>query len=236
MARRPPARRTAPIERTPLFLTLSEQLAERIAEEILGERYRPGHRMKEVDLAAVFGVSRASIREALRLLEVRGLVQIEPRRGARVTQLTADEVDDLYEIRESLLAVAAGRVARRADAQVLERVQVLLGDVQRHKSDAAPTRYFEAVYALSQLIAEAAGSPRLAMLIRSFSQQVARYTRLSLRSVQRRKRSADLWKGLVEAIEARDAPQAERAMRDLVRGSQSATRDILRAEAREEAA
>jgi DNA-binding GntR family transcriptional regulator len=219
-----------------LFLTLSEQLAQRIADEILNERFRPGARLKEVDLATTYGVSRASIREALRLLDNRGLVRIEPRRGARVTQLSADEVDDLYEIRASLLAVAARRVAARGDRALLDQARRLLGQVAQHASDASHGKYFDAVYAFSQLIAEGAGSERLAALIRSFSQQVARYTRLSLRSVERRRKSAQNWKRLVRAIEAQDASMAEETMRALVAGSQDATREILREHSRRQAA
>lgn len=218
------------------FYTLSEQLARRIADDILGEDLAPGHRMKEIALANRYGVSRSSIREALRLLETRGLVQIEPRRGARVTRLSAEEVDDLYEIRTSLLAVAARRVALRADAQVLGRVRALLAHIVQHAADRDQQRYFEAVYAMAQLVAESAGSERLADLIRSFSHQVARYTRLSLRTRERRRKSAQGWKRLVQAFEARDPAQAEEAMRLLVSGSHEAIRDILRDPVRREAA
>jgi DNA-binding GntR family transcriptional regulator len=219
-----------------LFPTLSEQLAQRIADAILEERFAPGARLKEVDLAGVYGVSRASIREALRLLDNRGLVRIEPRRGARVTLLSADEVDDLYEIRASLLTVAARRVALRADPAVLNAAQRLLARVVEHAGDASHGKYFDAVHALSDLIAESAGSERLAGLIRSFSQQVARYTRLSLRSPDRRRKSAQNWKRLVRALEAHDATLAEEVMRQLVAGSQEATREILRASSRRRAA
>lgn len=212
-----------------LFPTLSEQLAQRIADAILEERFAPGARLKEVDLASTYGVSRASIREALRLLDNRGLVRIEPRRGARVTLLSAEEVDDLYEIRASLLAVAARRVALRGDAAVVAAAQRLLARVAQHSSDPSHGKYFEAVYALSQLIAESSGSERLSGLVRSFSQQVARYTRLSLRSVERRRKSAQNWKRLVRALEMRDAPLAEDVMRQLVTGSQEAIREVLRA-------
>ena len=218
------------------FLTLSEQLAQRIADAVLAERFAPGARLKEVDLAMAYGVSRASIREALRLLDKRGLVRIEPRRGARVTQLSADEVDDLYEIRASLLAVAARRAAARANAAVLKRLHALLARVERHAGDAAHGDYFDAVYSLSQLIAESAGSERLSALIRSFSQQVARYTRLSLRTPERRRRSMQGWKRLVRAIEAHDGGAAEEAMRRLVFDSRDAIRDILRERSRMEAA
>lgn len=221
---------------TPLFLTLSEQLSQRIGDEILNDRYAPGARLKEVDLATTYGVSRASIREALRLLEKQGIVRIEPRRGARVTQLSAEEVDDLYEIRASLLGVAARRVATRAERALIEEAARLLAQVTEHVADKDHGRYFEAVYALSQLIAEGAGSERLAALIRSFSQQVARYTRLSLRSVERRRKSAQGWKRLVRAIDARDPAGAEAAMRQLVVGSQDAIRAILRDRSRKAAA
>ena len=221
---------------TALFLTLSEQVAKRIADEILNERFPSGARLKEVDLATMYGVSRASIREALRLLDKRGLVWIEPRRGASVTRLSADEVDDLYEIRASLLAVAARRVAARADPGLLDEARVLLDQAMQHASDASHGKYFEAVYALSQLIAEGAGSERLAALIRSFSQQVARYTRLSLRGVERRRKSAQSWRRLVRAIETRDTAMAEQAMRQLVTGSQEAIREILRERSRKVAA
>ena len=218
------------------FLTLSEQLAQRIAHEILTERLAPGARLKETDLATAYGVSRASIREALRLLDKQGLARIEPRRGARVTQLSAEEVDDLYEIRASLLAVAARRVAARADRALVGEARAILARANRHATDADQDAYFDAVYALSQLIAESAGSERLATLIRSFSQQVARYTRLSLRTVERRRKSVQGWKRLVRAIEARDAAAAEATMRVLVAGSRDAVRSMLRERSRKEAA
>jgi DNA-binding GntR family transcriptional regulator len=221
---------------TPLFLTLSEQLAQRIGDAILDQRFPPGARLKEVDLATSYGVSRASIREALRLLDKRGLVRIEPRRGARVTQLSAGEVDDLYEIRASLLGLAARRFAVRADRAQLDGANELLTRALGYASDADQGSYFEAVYALSQLIANGGGSERLAVLIQSFSLQVARYTRLSLRTVERRRKSVQAWKRLLRTVEARDPDAAEEAMRQLVRGSQEAIRAILRERSRKVAA
>jgi len=218
------------------FYTLSEQLARRIADDILSEQLPPGHRMKEVGLANRYRVSRSSIREALRLLETRGLVQIEPRRGARITQLSAEEVDDLYEIRARLLALAAQRVALRGDRELLTQARLLLGRITQHASDAHHAQYFDAVYAMSHLFAESAGSERLAGLIRSFSHQVARYTRLSLRARERRRKSAQGWKRLIQAVEARDVARAEEAMRLLVAGSHDAVREILREGVRKEAA
>src|SRR3954470_11612804 len=87
--------RFSPAHITP---TLPLQVAERIGQSIVDEQFAPGERLKEVELALSFGVSRATIREALRLLEKRGLVSILPQRGARVNDLSPKELEDLFEI------------------------------------------------------------------------------------------------------------------------------------------
>lgn len=216
---RPPSR--------PRLLTLPEQIAEQLAQEIVDQTLRPGQRLKEVELCGQFRVSRAPIREALRLLESRGLVQIASRRGVRVTQLSAQEVDDLYEIRASLLGLAARRVAARRDDRFLGLARSFVQRLRQFASHPAYGKYFAAAYGLSNLIAETAGSPRLTALVFSFSQQVARYTRLSLQSVERRRKSLQNWERLVKAIEARQPELAESSMRVLVFGSRDRVRATL---------
>lgn len=215
-----------PRARTPLR-TLPEQIAEQLAREIVEQGLKPGERLKELELCEQFRVSRAPIREALRLLESRGLVQIAARRGVRVTQLSAQEVDELYEIRASLLGLAARRVAARRDAQFLGAARSLVQRLRQCVSQPAYGKYFEATYALSNLIADAAQSPRLSALVRSFSQQVARYTRLSLQAPERRRKSLHNWERLLKALEASQSEAAEAAMRDLVFGSRDTVRAAL---------
>lgn len=211
----------------PPLRTLPEQVAEQLAQEIVEQTLKPGARLKEVELCEQFGVSRAPIREALRLLESRGLVRIEARRGVRVTQLSAQEVDDLYEIRASLLGLAARRVAARRGAAFLEAARSLAQRLRQFAPHPAYGKYFEVTYALSNLIADAAESPRLSALVHSFSQQVARYTRMSLQAPERRRRSLHNWERLLKAIEASQPPAAEAAMRDLVFGSRDTVRAAL---------
>src|SRR5689334_14427523 len=114
--------------------TLPLQVAERIGQAIVDEQFQPGERLKEVELALSFGVSRATIREALRILENRGLVDILPQRGARVTELSPKELEDLFEIRAALLGVASRRLAERgSDADrrhVRDAVKALEGSLE----------------------------------------------------------------------------------------------------------
>src|SRR5687767_11274235 len=71
-------------------------------------------------------VSRGPVREALRILERDGLVQINARRGAQVTQLDIDEVNDLFEVRASLIGLAARLAAERRDPQLIARMRASL--------------------------------------------------------------------------------------------------------------
>jgi DNA-binding GntR family transcriptional regulator len=213
-------------QRSPLR-ALPEQIADQLAQEIVEQVLKPGERLTELALCAQFGVSRAPVREALRLLEVRGLVRIEPRRGVRVTQLSAQEVDDLYEIRAALLGLVARRVAARRDAAFLETARALEQRLERFASHPAYGKYFEATYALANLIADAAGSDKLSSLVRSFSSQVARYTRLSHQTPERRHNSLRKWKRLLRAFEEREPDVAEATMRDMVFGTRDAVRAAL---------
>jgi len=209
------------------LLTLPEQIAEQLAQDIVSQTLAPGQRLKEIELSARFDASRAPIREALRLLELRGLVRIESRRGVTVTQLSDAEVDDLYEIRASLLCLAARRVALRRGDNFLALAKAHLQRLKQHASAPHYGKYFETTYELSNLIGQAAGSARLFSLIASFSQQVARYTRLSLQGPDRRKQSLKNWQRLIAAIDAQDADAAEDAQKALVFGSRDKVREIV---------
>lgn len=88
------------IERLPQ--TIPYYLAEQIQAGIVRWRYPPGSSLREVDLGAEFGCNRGPVREAFRLLELRGLVVHSPRRGFRVKEYTAQDIDHLYHVRAQL--------------------------------------------------------------------------------------------------------------------------------------
>ncbi|TDE34518.1 GntR family transcriptional regulator [Antarcticimicrobium sediminis] len=101
----------------------SADLASRIADQVLqaiGDgRLIPGQKVAEAQLAREMGTSRAPVREALRLLESQGLIVSHPRRGFFVHSYDADELDDIYDLRECLeLHAAEAAVARITDADV----------------------------------------------------------------------------------------------------------------------
>jgi DNA-binding GntR family transcriptional regulator len=92
-------------------LTVSEQIAARVGDRILSGAMPPGARIGEQELADEFAVSRGPIREALRILEREGLATLLPRRGAIVTELSADELRELLEIRAGLFEMVVRKIA-----------------------------------------------------------------------------------------------------------------------------
>jgi DNA-binding transcriptional MocR family regulator len=86
-----------------LTQTLAEKIAHALAERIVSGAYRPGDRLMEAALAKELGVSHGPIRDALRQLQNAGLVTISPYRGAYVTEYSAREIEELYEVRSALV-------------------------------------------------------------------------------------------------------------------------------------
>lgn len=86
---------------------LSEQVKDRLLQEILGGRYPPETRIVETRVARELGTSQAPVREALRALEAVGVVEIEPFRGARVRRPSSEQLLEAYVVRSDLEALAA---------------------------------------------------------------------------------------------------------------------------------
>jgi DNA-binding GntR family transcriptional regulator len=193
--------------------TLPLQIAERIGASIVEEQFRPGERLKEVELALAFGVSRATIREALRLLEMRGLVSILPQRGARVTELSKKELEDLFEMRAALLGLASRRVAGRATEAGLRELKAGLKALEAALDDG--TAYARASTAMVETVTRLSENQQVAQFIAELALRFARYARLGLASQARRQQSLATWKRLVKAVAARDGALAETIHRDL---------------------
>ncbi|HQS86364.1 MAG TPA: GntR family transcriptional regulator [Polaromonas sp.] len=210
----------------PLLHTLPLQVAQHLGARIIEGQYEPGSRLREIELADSFNVSRATIREALRVLEQRGLVRIQPQRGAHVTQLSAKELDDLFEVRASLLATGS-RLA--ADRCTEEHAKVLRAQLEKlHESVGDLDAYTHASNGMVDTLVRMSGNEVLASYINDFAQRIGRYVRLSLASEARRKRSLATWAFVVQAVVQGDGEAAAFHHRTLALNNRSAALEELR--------
>lgn len=112
-----PATAAAPLARRALY----EEVAERLRQRIFARELEPGCWIDELKIAGELGISRTPLREALKVLATEGLVEMKPRRGAYVAEMSRDDVAQVYHLLALLEADAAAEVARKAsDAQLAE--------------------------------------------------------------------------------------------------------------------
>lgn len=215
-------------------LSLAEQIASHLAESIVQGEYEPGGRIHEVAVSDRFQVSRGPVREALRILEKEGLVKIQPRRGAIVTKLSIQEVEDVFEIRTTLLGLAGRRAAQARDKsladELRQRVERLKNLLDLEESDEVTDAYLAEVQELNLFLCARTGSERLTSIIYSLLHQTMRYSRLGLSTNERRRQSVENWSRLVECIDAGDAEGAEKAVHALVTRSKDMAVKLIREE------
>ncbi len=114
--------------------SVEESVTDTLRDAILRGDLQPGQRLAQVEFAAELGVSRVPLRDALRRLEAEGLVEIG-RRGARVSSLSADDVNETYEMRMMLEPECALRAIKALDDEAAERLIELSLDMDRTAAD-----------------------------------------------------------------------------------------------------
>ncbi len=209
-------------------LTLPEQIAERTGNTIIRGGYEPGARIQEQEVADQFHVSRGPVREALRILERDGLVQIHARRGAQVTQLNVGEVNDLFELRISLLGLAARLAAERRDPDFMARMRTSVETLSKIARSGDADAYTNAVYRHNLLLAEGSGNHFLRNMVFSLAHQTLRYSRLGLSTAKRHAQSARNWRTLLAAVQGNEPKRAQEAAEKLVRDSRDTAVKMLR--------
>ncbi|MGI9572721.1 GntR family transcriptional regulator [Alloalcanivorax xenomutans] len=112
-------------------VSLSEQIADHLAEQIVRGERKPGEKLPEAELAKQLEVSTNSLREAFRLLEKQHLIELQPRRGARVCEVSESEVRDLYDFLFLLLSRLAAQAASNWQPGQIEDLAAMLPDFQR---------------------------------------------------------------------------------------------------------
>jgi DNA-binding GntR family transcriptional regulator len=187
---------------------LREQVAGALRQGIVDMRLRPGERLVERELVQSTGVSRATVREALRQLAAEGLVTVIPQRGAVVAAPTPEEAANLYEVRATLEGLAGRLFATRASDDDVQALRERFEDIRRAAEQTGGTSaVLMAKNRFYEVLMRGANNPTLDAVLTPLQ---ARITVLRATSLSRPGRSAAAVTeigAIVDAIEARD-PEA----------------------------
>lgn len=187
----------------------TQRVYDYLREGIVTGVLAPGSPISEMEISKTLQVSRSPVREAIMALEGEGMVHRYPNRGCFVNDITAQDVNEIFELR-SLLEVAALNAAfRHIDPQELDRLEADL--LQLKPTDTADA-YFETDRRLHSIIISSCGNMRLVQILRTLNSQIEQVRRISASQPKRLLASRQEHLTIVGDIKAGDLEAAREAM------------------------
>lgn len=190
--------------------SLRGRVFHKLREDILSGRYEEHEELKEVTIGEEMGVSRTPVREAFRQLELEGLIQIIPNKGAYVTGITEKDVKDIYMIRSLLEGLCARWATEHITNEQLEEMEENVYLAKFHAGKGHMEQLAELDNRFHDIMYEACDSKMLEHQLRNFHDYVLRVRRNTLSSANRGKASNEEHEQIMEAIKAKDADNAEK--------------------------
>lgn len=189
--------------------SLRGRVFNKLREDILSGKYQEHEELKEVAIGEELGVSRTPVREAFRQLELEGLIQIVPNKGAYVTGITAKDVKDIYMIRSYLEGMCARLVTEKITDEQLDELEENVYLASYHASKGHMEQMAELDNRFHHILYEACDSKMLQKLLQDFHEYVMRIRKKTLSTKERGIASNEEHKQIMEAIKERNAEKAE---------------------------
>ena len=164
----------------------------------------------EVALAERLGVSRTPIREAMRKLELEGLVVMVPRKGAQVASITEKDLTDVLEVRITLENFAIEKACTHMTEEDMDKLWLASKQFERAIQEGDLVRIAEADQAFHEIIYQASDNARLLQVLTNMREQIYRYRLEYLKDELSRDKLLEEHRRLTDAIRRRDAAQAQR--------------------------
>ena len=190
--------------------SLRGRVFNKLREDILSGKYQDHEELKEVAIGEELGVSRTPVREAFRQLELEGLIQIVPNKGAYVTGITAKDVKDIYMIRSSLEGMCARLATENITEEQLEELEENVYLASFHASKGHMEQMTELDNRFHHILYEACDSKMLEKLLQDFHQYVMRIRKKTLSTKERGIASNEEHRQIMEAIKAKNPDEAQR--------------------------
>ncbi|MDC7289093.1 GntR family transcriptional regulator [Blautia schinkii] len=191
------------------YLPLRDVVFNTLRQAILKGELKPGERLMEIALAERLGVSRTPIREAMRKLELEGLVVMIPRRGAQVANITEKDLNDVLEVRIALENMAIEKACKRMTDEEMGRLWLAAKEFERTMAEGDLVRLAEADVAFHEIIYQASDNRRLNQVLNNLREQIYRYRVEYLKDEDTRNVLVKEHEELTRAIKERDVKRAQ---------------------------
>ncbi len=207
------------------YKPLRDVVFETLRDAIITQVLKPGERLMEIQLADEMGVSRTPVREAIRKLELEGLVVMVPRKGAYVAGVSMKDIHEVYEVRAALEMLAVSLAAERITDEELDALErQVLRESEEEAKDNENTLdnivYIDTTF--HDIIYQAAHNQRLVQFLNILQEQLQRFRAASLSRPGRSKTALEEHKQIIEALAERNGDLASKLAKEHIDNAESA--------------
>ena len=213
------------------YLPLRDVVFNTLRKAILKGELKPGERLMEIALAERLGVSRTPVREAMRKLELVGLVVMIPRRGAQVANITEKDLNDVLEVRIALENLSIENACARMTEEQLAELKKAGRYFEETIKEGNLVKLAEADVAFHEVIYKASDNRRLNQVLNNLREQIYRYRVEYLKEEETRNVLVKEHEEIYEAIKNRDVKKAQEISFRHIENQREAIIRSIRAEA-----
>lgn len=195
------------------YLPLRDVVFNTLHQAILKGELKPGERLMEIQLAQRLGVSRTPVREAIRKLELEGLVVMVPRKGAEVAAITVEDLVDVLEVRSALEVMAARYACDHITDEQLQELKLAENEFRHSLDNRDITACVHADMKFHELIYSATKNRRLLQILNNLREQMYRYRMEYLKDRGTHKKLLGEHETIYNALKNRDKEMAGEAIR-----------------------
>ena len=209
------------------YLPLRDVVFNTLRQAILRGDLRPGERLREIEMAKKLGVSRTPLREALRKLELEGLVVTIPRKGAEVADITEKNMQDVLEVRKSLEELATGLACERMTESDIEELRTKNLAFEESLKAKDVTKIAEADVQFHDVIFAATNNQRLIQLLNNLREQMYRFRVEYLKNAEYYPQLLKEHKEIIVRLEKRQKVEATKIICEHIDNQVNVVRDII---------
>ncbi len=196
-----------------------------LRDKILNEEYKPGEKLNEVVLSKELNISRTPIREALKQLELEGLVNSIPNKGVYVLGFSGRDIDDMLEIRYVLEKLAIGFAIERIDEEQLSKLEEICELMEFYATKCDQEKFEELNISFHESIYKGTKSQYFERLLKDINYYIHVTSKHSIRQPKRLESAAIEHREIYEAIKERDVEKAKEKIQTHIRKTQSLVRN-----------
>ena len=210
------------------YLPLRDVVFNTLRQAILRGELKPGERLMEIQLANKLGVSRTPVREAIRKLELEGLVLMIPRKGAEVADISEKSLKDVLEVREGLEELAARLACDKITKEGINRLKEAAQDFRSALKSNDITQMAEADVRFHDVICNATENQKLGQLLNNLREQMYRYRIEYLKDQHVYEKLLSEHEEIIRHIEKGEKDEAARVVSRHIENQAQAVADVIR--------